>query len=281
MTAPSIRHSPGHPLFDASDPAEAVAGLRALNEGALLESIGTCLPRALEGSADDARFYVQSCRELTGALLQEGRNVRPDLIVESPQGLTLLDAAGRPAGALLAVLENTCAEAPFTGWTQLDLTVPEAAALHVTNRCRALLGCPTLTEPADRPQVADDLAAVRFVRRVRFHLNHPDSVHPLRRIMEAFDLSKTDTGRLFGVSRQAIDHWLAHDVPAERTEKVTALLALLDILERRLRAGRLPGVARRAADAYGGLTMLELIAADRHDELLDVTRASFEWHSAA
>ena len=53
------------------------------------------------------------------------------------------------------------------------------------------------------------------------------------------------------------------------------------MLERKLKTDRIAGVARRAADAYGGLTMIEMITADRHLELLDSVRGAFEWHQAA
>jgi hypothetical protein len=42
-----------------------------------------------------------------------------------------------------------------------------------------------------------------------------------------------------------------------------------------------PGIVRRPAEVYGGLTMLEMIAADRHEELLEFTRASFDFGRAA
>jgi DNA-binding XRE family transcriptional regulator len=116
---------------------------------------------------------------------------------------------------------------------------------------------------------------------VRHHLNHPDDEHPLRRLMDAFGLSKTALARLFGVRRQAIDGWLAHGVPAERQEKLVVLLDIAELLERKLKAGRLPGAARRPADAYDGQTMLDLVAADRHRELLESVRASFDWSTAA
>jgi hypothetical protein len=60
-------------------------------------------------------------------------------------------------------------------------------------------------------------------------------------------------------------------------EKLAAALALGDLLERRLKTGRLPAVARRPADAYGGLTMLDLIARGHHRELLQGVDASFDW----
>jgi hypothetical protein len=96
-----------------------------------------------------------------------------------------------------------------------------------------------------------------------------------------FQLSKSELARLFGVTRQAVDGWLAHGVPGERQEKLATLLALADLLERKLKGERIPGVARRRADAYGGRSMLELIAEDRHRELLDLTRTSFDWSAAA
>jgi transcriptional regulator with XRE-family HTH domain len=268
-----------HPVFDG-DAEQTVEALRDLGGGGLLTSLSLSLPEALRGSADACRVYVADYRRLTSALLDEARSVRPDLIVSTSTGPTLRDRDGRRATALVGVLENASAEGPFTGWV-VRMPVEEAVALHLANRVRGLLGCLVLAEPTDPPEVADDVAAQRFLHRVRFHLNHPDTMNPLRRIMDAFDLSKTDTARLFGVSRQAISQWLSDGVPTDRQEKVTALLALLDILQRKLKAERLPGIARRPAPAYGGLTMLDLIAGDRHDELLGITRESFAWHQAA
>jgi transcriptional regulator with XRE-family HTH domain len=272
--------SGSHPIFHGDDEQIVRAALHGLREGELLTSLSQCLPDALQGSADACRVYVADYRRLTKALLEEGRSVRPDLIVPTTAGLTFCDRAGRPANALIGVLENASAEGPFTAWV-LRMSVSEAVALHLVNRVRGLLGCPVLAEPSEPPEVDDDVAAQRFVRRVRFHLNNPDTMNPLQRIMEAFDLSKTDTAGLFGVSRQAISLWLSDGVPTDRQEKVTALLALLDILQRKLKADRLPGIARRRAPAYGGVTMLDLIAQDRHDELLAITRESFAWHQAA
>lgn len=121
----------------------------------------------------------------------------------------------------------------------------------------------------------------RFFETVDRQLDRDSKADPLERLMLLFDLSKSELAALFGVRRQAIDGWLASGVPAARQEKLSALSALADLLERKLKRDRIPGVARRAADAYGGLTMLEMVEADRHRELLTSARDAFDWSSVA
>jgi hypothetical protein len=266
----------------AADEAERVRDcLRSLDDGSLIDNLRIDLDAALQGSDDATRRYVGSYRRLTASLLSEARKTCPELIVELRGDPTPADAHGRPALARLAALHNAAAEAPFTSWrTRFDLG--DAVALDLTSRVRAMLGVTMLIAPAEPLRLDfDDVLAQRFVRRVRAYLNHPDDEPPLERLMDFFDLSKSELGRLFGVRRQAVDGWLANGVPAERQEKLGVMLALADLMQRKLKADRAPGVARRHADAYGGLTMLEMIAADRHRELLDTTRASFDWSQAA
>jgi hypothetical protein len=96
-------------------------------------------------------------------------------------------------------------------------------------------------------------------------------------IEESLGLSKTELGRLFGVSRQAIDSWHAHGVPAARQAKAAAVASFADLISHQLKSERVPGIVRRPAAAYGGLSALELIENDRQDELLMLTRRSFDW----
>jgi phage terminase Nu1 subunit (DNA packaging protein) len=100
-------------------------------------------------------------------------------------------------------------------------------------------------------------------------------------IQETFELSTAELARLFGVRRQAVSQWRERGLPGARLEKAAAAAAVADLLSHRLRAERIPGVARRGAEAYGGQTMLEMIESDRHLELLEAVRRSFEWASAA
>ena len=67
----------------------------------------------------------------------------------------------------------------------------------------------------------------------------------LDEIQGAFGLTKTELGRLFGVSRQAVDQWRARGVPGNRQEKAGPMAAIADLLSRQLKAERMPGIARR------------------------------------
>lgn len=269
-----------NPLFEAASAEEVRAALLGSN-ATLIEQLRGSLAAAFAGSPDGARRYVGCYRLLTDALLDEAHRSLPDVVVEVGDGrLAIADASGRPAHALFGVLENGSVEAPFTPWTN-DYDTAEAVALHATNHVRLLIGAQVLAPPAKPLRAGDDLAAQRFQLGVRRELSQPDSESPLARLMRLFRLSKSELGRLFGVSRQAVDGWLTIGVPAERQEKLATLLALADLLERKLKSDRIPGIARRNADAYGGQTMLELITADRQDELLALVRDSFTWSQAA
>jgi DNA-binding XRE family transcriptional regulator len=98
-------------------------------------------------------------------------------------------------------------------------------------------------------------------------------------IADRFELSETELGRLFGVSRQAVGQWRERGIPSNRMAKVTTVAAIADLLGHQLKPERVPGVARRPADAYGGLSMLDLIERNREDELLTLIRRSFDWAS--
>ena len=100
---------------------------------------------------------------------------------------------------------------------------------------------------------------------------------PLDRIMDLFALSKTELGSLFGVSGGTIERWQASRVPSDRLAKLGDILALADLLERKLEPDRIAATVRRPADGYGGRSMLDLIAADEHAWLLADVRSTFDW----
>src|SRR3954449_6186743 len=100
-------------------------------------------------------------------------------------------------------------------------------------------------------------------------------------IAETLELSETELGRLFGVSRQAVGQWRERGVPSNRMAKVATVAAICDLLQHRLKPERIPGIARRPAGVYGGLSMLEMIERDRQDQLQSKVRQSFDWGASA
>lgn len=242
-------------LLEERDAGHVVDLVRELIGAEQLARLDEVVDPALAGSEEAVRDYVRGVQRVAEAI-----------------------AGAASAAALADLLVDEAATVPFTPWAA-SFSPGEAAALYFTDRVRALRGRPGLDAPGPPPEL--DAAAVdRFRRRVHHALDDPHDADALKRLMTLFRLSKTELGELFGVSRQAVDQWLARGVPADRQEKLATVCAIADLLERKLKPDRIPGIARRPADAYGGKTMLGLIAEDRQDELLGLVRASFDWSAA-
>jgi hypothetical protein len=267
-----------NPLLHSTDAEQVTACLHEIG-GSVLDDLHVNLTAALDGSEAHTRLYLRDYKRLTNQLLGAVQATDPDRVVADGAEL-LIAVHGRPARAYTSLLESCSAQAPFSTWAE-RYELGDAVALALTSHIREFVGGVRLLAPDTEPPADfDDLTAQRFLRRVHYFLHH-DTEPSLARIMRVLALSKSELGRMFGVSRQAIDGWMELAVPADRQEKLAAVLALCDLLERKVKADRVAGVARRPADAYGGLTMLEMIAADRHNELLDSVRNSFAWSQAA
>jgi predicted transcriptional regulator len=102
----------------------------------------------------------------------------------------------------------------------------------------------------------------------------------LERILAAWGLSQSEAGRRFGVSRQAVAKWLTSGIPSERVEAVADLSAATDLLVRYLKRDRIPAVVRRPIAAAGGVSLLDLLSANRHREVLTTCRDMFDFSGA-
>jgi hypothetical protein len=141
-----------------------------------------------------------------------------------------------------------------------------------------------------QPALAPDEAADELVAR---HEADPDwldafaeaferrrSGHDLERILRVWDLSQSEAGRLFGVTRQAVAKWLHEGVPIDRAEQVSNLAAATDLLVRYLKPDRIPAVVRRPAPGLGGQSLVELWAAGDTRRLLQRCRDLFAFGDA-
>jgi hypothetical protein len=127
--------------------------------------------------------------------------------------------------------------------------------------------------------VADLLAreSPEVLERVSVRLERLRAVHPLDRVMQTWELSHADVGRMFSISRQAIAKWLNIGVPAERATAVADMAAATDLLQRHIKPDRIAAVVRRPAPALGGQSLLDLAAAGETAAVLAACRAMFQF----
>lgn len=206
---------------------------------------------ALGGSERASRAYARAWRDLVDAMLAR----HPDV----------------PSGAS-DVLRQLALVAPF------DPSGPVGALMSAAS---AII--PSITVAVSSPtwliEVPEKLDYRRFSRFVQLELAGAGT--GLERLLAAWELTVTDLGRLFGVRRQAVQQWLDEGVPPSRQPKLSVVHRIADLLERNLLPGRIPAVVRMRAEALDGASMLELIAADRHDHLLAIVERSVDWAATA
>ncbi len=254
--------------------AEPLVAVRAFERrfGRSLKLLEKAVRAAATGSEDAAREYVAVWDGLTAEVFKLVWKRRPEL---QPFGEVLRDAVIAVAPA-----------APFSRWVsheglsrgialrllcEIRITVPDAAQLRVPRRGKWRPWADALAM-----QTAGQLIEVALIERAtRTHAT------PLSRVMHLFGLDRTELARLFGVTRQAVEQWEQRGVPPDRQAKLSTVEAIGELLARKLRPGTLPGVARTRADAYQRETMLDMIAHDRQDALIEDVRASFDWAATA
>ena len=102
----------------------------------------------------------------------------------------------------------------------------------------------------------------------------------LSRIMAVLDMNQTDISHVFGVSRQAVQKWLAvGEVPTAQRPRLADLEALSDLMVHYVKPDRVPAVVRRPTRHLDGQSLLDGLATDPERTLayarwmLDFTRA--------
>ncbi|MGH2812878.1 MAG: hypothetical protein ACRDI1_09225 [Actinomycetota bacterium] len=263
-----------------TDEPEAVADAVQALFGELVERLAA-LP---VGTLEDVGPFVEAYRSLLGAMLRAIHEVEPHLVAIDGDRPVLVDSQGRASPVAVEVLQLSVLQAPFSTWVE-KFGPGLGMALHLTSEIRTLLpGYQPIRMPREwmvfpHVEVSQD-QFTRFSRNVWSELEGPGRPQ-LEVLMDSFELSKTEVARLFGVRRQAIDQWLKSGVPANRTEKLASVLAIADLLTNKLKTDRVPGVVRRPSGAFGGNSILECIAADRHLEVLDSLHETFDWAATA
>lgn len=238
--------------------------------GEEMAAIEASLPRALAGDREQVGVYVAAYERLTERMLKAVGEASPGLLAAA-------DEHGR-----LTLLQGEAMNAPFSAWVG-SLDPGRGTALAVVDQLRSSLRA---AKPLSRPAKwrlprweLEEGDVVRFYRAVAAAMEGRDL--PLQRIQTVLGLNRTEAAVLFGVRRQALEGWERSGVPAERQAKLASIGAIADLLATQLKADRVPAVARRPAPAYGDRSILEAIAADAEDAVLEALRAGFDWSSGA
>lgn len=269
-------------LLDTNESEAAAEGLERRFEREL-KGLEEALHGAARGSLTAAREYLSAWEALTSGMLNLVREARPDAFTVDEDGrISFIQLKGCTRDVLLA----TAPIAPFSPWVSL-MGLRRGMVLRLLAEVRAAvpgaapLIPPTVKwEPWARP---DEMRTALYLCETALTqaLEYATVLAPLGRAMQLFGLDRTEFARLFSVTRQAVEQWEERGVPSERWAKLTTIRAVGELLSRKLQPNLLPGVARTKAEAYGGRTMLDLIAADQHEWLLKDVRESFDWAATA
>lgn|SRR5207249_5907132 len=217
----------------------------------LVQELQQALPAALAGDEDAARRYARAWHQLV---------------------LQLVGSASRAPASAVEVLDRLSLTAPFDPLGPIHALMSVASTIIGDMDQRPAVRSSPVILPAS-------IDFDGFTRAVLDELAGAGSA--IRSLLSAWQLSIAEAARLFGVTRQAMQQWLAGDVPPARLPKVLAVVRIADLLSRNIRPERIGGIVRSPVPGYAGATMLQLIAQDRHQELLDSVAGSFDWAATA
>lgn len=127
--------------------------------------------------------------------------------------------------------------------------------------------------------MAEKLAAGRdpqWIRSVISLLDRKLQRSPLERLVTLWNLTGSEAGQLFNVSRQAFDKWLKAGAPTERALAIADLTDATDLLERYVKRERIPVVVRRPSPLTGNKSLIDLASAGKHDKVLAAVKQMFD-----
>jgi hypothetical protein len=257
-------------LIEEAEPKRVVRALkRAAAED--LRLLDEAIPLAIRGRPVAVRRYVKSWKHLRAHLVETAR---------SREGSDVPD--WHPSEVTLDLLDQGALHAPFSPWV-VEFGPGPGAALFLLSEIRRYMPAsnPVMpTGPVEFPP-HPGLKEREFKRFARLVWHELTSEDPLEMIASVFDLSDTELGDLFGVTRQGVIQWMEKGIPGSRQPRVHQIQRIADVLRRNLKADRLPAVVREAAPAYGNRSILEAIKRGDEKKVLGAVERAFDWAATA
>jgi DNA-binding transcriptional regulator YiaG len=237
---------------------------------------------ALRGEWLAVTVLVRHWHSLVDSIAQSAADELPQLVRRMSSGYGIVTASHRVSHEPIQYLDHLISDVPFSPLIARFGQDVGVGVVAIAAFRWLLPGCPQLDLGMSPgwPDLPNGIDSSRFRRLVDLAIRSMQP--PLFRVRDLFGLTNSEVAELFGVKRQAVDQWeLSGEVPSARRDKLANVLYVGELLERKLSPGRLPLVARRSAGAYGGINMLDMVAADRDAELRELTERAFDWSGTA
>jgi hypothetical protein len=260
---------------------EAAQSLEDLDEDVLgAATFGACLVPALQGQWNAVELLVGAWHGGVVDALRGFSPKVPDVVVDG-NAVFVKSLSGARLASGVEILGALVTEIP-TSPLLTRYGLGTGASVTLLNAVRAALphGPGAFVLPAGYPDLppGTDLARFRRLCDAASRRMRP----PLTYIAEQFGLSRSELGALFGVSRQAVDEWETRGrVPERHAEKVADLVALSELLDRKLKPGRLQLIVRRPSPAFGGRTFMDMVREGKLHEVREQTEAALDWAATA
>jgi DNA-binding XRE family transcriptional regulator len=261
----------------AAESVEEVADVMAENATTSL-LFEQCLRPALFGHWTEVRLLVGTWHEGVLELLHSaGTTQDVKFEGEIPLVKTL---GGEFDGRVVQAMDSRVADIVTSPWIS-RFGDGLGASVTMVDVVRSGLphGPGPLRRPPGFPELPQGIDLVRFRRLCDVAIRGMRP--PLEYLEQTFGLNRTEFAALFGVSRQAVDQWEERGVPAPKLPLIADLTVMAELLDRKLKPGRLPILVRQPSPAYDGRSFLEMVKLGRHRELREGLERAFDWSTAA
>jgi hypothetical protein len=104
-----------------------------------------------------------------------------------------------------------------------------------------------------------------------------DIQQPMTLVGQGLHVDTETVAKLFRIDEATLHKWDSGGVPAGVAEKLNTVLEIAALLNAKLRPERIGAVVERRAEAFHGLSMVEMIRRDNQAELLAELQRSFDY----
>jgi hypothetical protein len=260
---------------------EEAAGALEEDQDALGMSVfAACLVPALQGQWAAVELLVGTWNGGVTDVLAGYSHRVPDIVVD--RGIFQLKTmSGKVQTIGVAALEARVVDVA-TSSLLAEYGMGRGTSLTLLHEVRSALphGPGVFKIPVGYPDLPHGTDFARFRRLCEVALRRMQP--PLDYISSQFGLNRQELGSLFGVSRQAVDEWdLRGRIPDRHAVTVSDLVSVAELLDRKLKPGRLQLLIRNPSPAFGGKTFLDMVREGNISELRQQTEQALDWAATA